>query len=80
MVGVTKDRQTPRSRFTDDASESAARASFCLVLSDQLLKSVATTWLLTMLQGSWFMPRSDVDQRHYIDNTEMFTDDASRVV
>ena len=52
-------------------------AWFCLTSA---VKSVATMWLLTMLQGSWFMPRSDVDQRHYIDNTEMFTDVASRVV
>ena len=38
LVGVTKARQTPSSRFTDDASESAARASSCLVLSDQRCK------------------------------------------
>ena len=37
-MGVTKPEQTPRSRFTDDASEIAARASSCLVLSDQRYK------------------------------------------
>ena len=63
LVGVTKARQTPSSRFTDDASESAARASSCLVLSDQRYKISGINVLTDDASGFPCLGLSELDQQ-----------------